>query len=91
MQYFGQLYRQVNPEYSPVVSGDAASKLFMRSGLSPVVLGNIWQMADTDNNGYLDQQGFSKALRLIGHVQNGRSLFPSLADNRKLVLTFSAS
>lgn len=82
---FGQLYTQVDPNYTQIVSGDAASQLFMKSGLSPAVLGDIWQMADPNNNGFLDQQGFSMALRMIGHVQNGQTLSPNLGNIRKYI------
>lgn len=54
----------------------------MKSGLSPVVLGEIWQMADPENNGFLDQKGFSIALRIIGHVQNGQRLALNLGEIR---------
>jgi epidermal growth factor receptor substrate 15 len=56
----------------------------MKSGLSPFVLSEIWQLADPKNQGFLDQQGFSVALRIIGHVQNGQTLAPNLGDRRKL-------
>ena len=82
-QYYGQLFGQADPEHTQVVNGDAAIKLFMKSGLSPVILSEIWQMADADNKGYLDQQGFSIALRIIGHVQNGQRLAPNLSEIRK--------
>lgn len=80
---YGQLFRQADPDFTQVITGDVASKLFMKSRLSPVLLGEIWQMADPDNNGFLDQQGFSTALRIIGHVQNGQRLAPNLAEIRK--------
>lgn len=80
---FGQLFRQADSEYTQVVTGEVASKLFIKSGISPALLGNIWQLADPENNGFLDQKGFSVALRLIGHVQNGQNLSASLIDMRK--------
>ena len=33
----------------------------------------IWQIADTENRGFLSPAGFSVVLRLIGHCQAGRS------------------
>lgn len=80
---FGQLYRQADPDYTQIVTGEVARTLFIRSGLSPAILGEIWQLADPNNKGYLDQQGFSVALRIIGHVQNGQRLTPNLANVRK--------
>lgn len=76
---FGKLFRQADPNFSQFVSGDAASQLFIKSGLPPVLLGQIWQMADPQNTGQLDQHGFSIALRIIGHVQSGQRLAAHLA------------
>lgn len=83
---YGQLFRQADPDFTQVITGDVASQLFMRSGLSPELLGEIWQMADPENNGFLDQQGFSVALRIIGHAQNGQRLARNLGDIRKYFL-----
>jgi epidermal growth factor receptor substrate 15 len=78
---YGQLFKQCDPEGLGIVTGEVARTLFERSGLSPQVLGEIWQYSDTDNNGFLDQVGFSQALRLIGHIQTGKRLSPVLADS----------
>lgn len=39
----------------------------------------IWQIADTENRGFLTPAGFSVALRLIGHAQAGREPTVELA------------
>ncbi|QRV89588.1 calcium binding protein [Ceratobasidium sp. AG-Ba] len=54
-----------------VVTGDEAVKVFAGSGLPPTVLGEIWQLSDTDNNGFLTENGLGIALRLIGWAQAG--------------------
>ncbi|KAG8779755.1 hypothetical protein FRC12_023852 [Ceratobasidium sp. 428] len=54
-----------------VVTGDEAVKVFAGSGLPPTTLGEIWQLADTDNNGFLTEVGLGIALRLIGWAQAG--------------------
>ncbi|KAG9093030.1 hypothetical protein FS749_015201, partial [Ceratobasidium sp. UAMH 11750] len=54
-----------------VVTGDEAVKVFAGSGLPPTTLGEIWQLADTDNNGFLTENGLGIALRLIGWAQAG--------------------
>lgn len=71
---FGQLFKQCDPEGLGIVTGDVARPLFERSGLPAYLLGEIWQIADDANNGFLDQTGFSVALRLIGRVQGGQRL-----------------
>lgn len=78
---FGQLFKQCDPETLGIVTGEVARTIFERSGLPPRVLGEIWQLADTDNNGFLDQVGFSLALRLIGYAQDGTSPSLDLAAN----------
>lgn len=75
---FGQLFKQCDPEGLGIVTGDVARPLFERSGLPASVLGEIWQIADDANNGFLDQTGFSVALRLIGRVQSGQRLSPNV-------------
>jgi epidermal growth factor receptor substrate 15 len=45
-----------------------------------LTLGEIWQIADPTNLGYLTEFAFSVALRLIGHVQNGAKPDRALID-----------
>ncbi|KAI9652443.1 MAG: hypothetical protein M1831_006786 [Alyxoria varia] len=70
---YGHLFQQADPEGLGVVTGDVAVKFFEKTKLDPGVLGQIWQLADTENTGFLRPQGFSIVLRLIGHSQAGRS------------------
>ncbi|KAK9239510.1 hypothetical protein V1525DRAFT_356176 [Lipomyces kononenkoae] len=77
---YGQLFKSLDTESLGIVTGESARTLFERSGLSPLVLGRIWQIADDQNNGFLTQTGFAIALRLIGYVQSGQRLAPELAS-----------
>ncbi|KAK9366760.1 hypothetical protein V1509DRAFT_673142 [Lipomyces kononenkoae] len=77
---YGQLFKSLDTESLGIVTGESARSLFERSGLSPLVLGRIWQIADDQNNGFLTQTGFAIALRLIGYVQSGQRLAPELAS-----------
>lgn len=43
------------------------------------MLGEIWQIADTENRGLLTPPGFGIVLRLIGYAQAGRSVSANLA------------
>ena len=43
----------------------------------------IWQIADTENRGFLTPSGFGVVLRLIGHAQAGRSPTAQIATQRK--------
>ncbi|PRT55332.1 EH domain-containing and endocytosis protein 1 [Wickerhamiella sorbophila] len=75
---FGQLFSQHDTEGTGIILGDSARPLFERSGLPAKTLGQIWQLADVENRGFLDQIGFSKSLRMIYHVQHGKLLGPRL-------------
>lgn len=75
---FGQLFSSHDTEATGVILGDAARPLFEHSGLPAKTLSQIWQLADTENRGFLDQIGFSKTLRMIYHVQHGKPLSPRL-------------
>ncbi|KAM8930564.1 epidermal growth factor receptor substrate 15 [Pelodytes ibericus] len=53
-----------------VLASDAA--LFLKkSGLTDLVLGKIWDLADKDSKGYLNKQEFFTALQLVACAQNG--------------------
>nr|XP_033477606.1 epidermal growth factor receptor substrate 15 isoform X2 [Epinephelus lanceolatus] len=68
---YDKYYRQVDPTGSGrVVAADAA--LFLkRSGLADLVLGKIWDLADSERKGALNKQQFFIALRLVACAQNG--------------------
>ncbi|KAK9464996.1 hypothetical protein V1512DRAFT_267040 [Lipomyces arxii] len=77
---YSELFKSLDPESLGIVTGESARDLFQRSGLSPIVLAKIWQIADDQNNGFLNQTSFAIALRLIGYVQNGHRLAPELSS-----------
>ena len=56
---------------------------FEKTKLSSDVLGEIWQIADTENRGLLTPSGFGIVLRLIGYAQGGKSVSSELALKRK--------
>ncbi|PSN60270.1 hypothetical protein BS50DRAFT_536240 [Corynespora cassiicola Philippines] len=76
---FQYLFQQADTEKLGVVTGEVAVKFFERTKLAPAVLGEIWQIADTENRGLLTSSGFCQVLRLIGHYQAGRDPSPELA------------
>ncbi|KAF1937242.1 UBA/TS-N domain-containing protein [Clathrospora elynae] len=76
---FQYLFQQADTEKLGVVTGEIAVKFFERTKLAPAVLGEIWQIADTENRGLLTMAGFCQVLRLIGHYQAGRDPAPELA------------
>ncbi|KAI4198366.1 MAG: hypothetical protein LQ350_005303 [Teloschistes chrysophthalmus] len=78
-RYFGQLFSAADTDKIGVVTGELAVKFFEKTGLPPATLGEIWQIADTENRGLLTPPGFGLVLRLIGYAQAGRSISPQLA------------
>ncbi|KAF2183796.1 hypothetical protein K469DRAFT_667491 [Zopfia rhizophila CBS 207.26] len=76
---FSYLFDQADTEKLGVVTGEVAVKFFERTKLAPAILGEIWQIADTENRGLLTSSGFCQVLRLIGHYQAGRDPTPELA------------
>ena len=61
------------------MTGEIAVRFFEKTRVAPNVLGEIWQIADSENRGLLTKPGFCVALRLIGHYQAGRDLSSELA------------
>lgn len=60
-------YHRLTP--AVLAAGDLAVPFFARSDLPPLLLGEVWQIADPDNNGFLSPDRFGVACRLIGHAQ----------------------
>ena len=78
-RYFGQLFSAADTDKIGVVTGEVAVKFFEKTRLPPTVLGEIWQIADTENRGLLTPPGFGMVLRLIGYAQAGRTVSLDLA------------
>lgn len=77
---YGQLFRKADTDNVGVVTGEVAVKFFEKTRLDSRVLGEIWQIADKENRGFLTPAGFTTVLRLIGHAQAGREPTAELAD-----------
>lgn len=84
-RYFGQLFSSADADKLGVVTGEIAVKFFEKTKLSSDVLGEIWQIADTENRGLLTPAGFGIVLRLIGYAQAGRQVSTDLALKRKCI------
>ncbi|XP_062452227.1 epidermal growth factor receptor substrate 15-like 1 isoform X4 [Rhea pennata] len=67
-------YKQVDPAYTGRVGASEAALFLKKSGLSDIILGKIWDLADPEGKGYLDKQGFYVALRLVACAQNGHDV-----------------
>ncbi|XP_066254448.1 intersectin-1 isoform X2 [Euwallacea similis] len=71
-----------------VITGDQAKGFLLQSQLPPLVLGQIWALADTDSDGKMDINEFSIACKLINLKLRGfdipKGLPPSLLASLKL-------
>ncbi|KAI1825348.1 hypothetical protein F4861DRAFT_501739 [Xylaria intraflava] len=76
---YGLLFRQADTENVGVVTGEIAVQFFEKTRLDSRILGEIWQIADRENRGFLEATGFGVALRLIAHAQAGREPTSELA------------
>lgn len=101
-QYYDRLFETVNKDdvsrwglapltsQSGVLPGSEALPFLTSSGLPQQTLGEIWAIADPDNNGFLTREGFYRVTRLIGWVQStGQTqIDPSLATKAGPMPTF---
>ncbi|XP_029071563.1 epidermal growth factor receptor substrate 15-like 1 isoform X4 [Monodon monoceros] len=49
-------YKQVDPAYTGRVGASEAALFLKKSGLSDIILGKIWDLADPEGKGFLDKQ-----------------------------------
>ncbi|XP_040421730.1 epidermal growth factor receptor substrate 15 isoform X6 [Cygnus olor] len=68
---YEKFYRQVDSANTGRVLASDAAVFLKKSGLTDLVLGKIWDLADTDGKGILNKQEFFVALRLVACAQNG--------------------
>ncbi|TFK25070.1 hypothetical protein FA15DRAFT_379088 [Coprinopsis marcescibilis] len=73
-----QIFLYADPQKLGVITGDAAIKVFDGAKLLPTVLGEIWQIADEDNQGWLSRKGVAVAVRLMGWAQKGERVTEAL-------------
>ncbi|KAM4871930.1 epidermal growth factor receptor substrate 15 [Thomomys bottae] len=68
---YEKYYRQVDTGNTGRVLASDAAAFLKKSGLPDLILGKIWDLADTDGKGVLSKQEFFVALRLVACAQNG--------------------
>lgn len=71
---FEHLFRTAVPRGEQAISGDSASNILMRSGLSPVTLAEIWTLSDIDKTGSLLFPEFALSLHLCNMAKRGEPL-----------------
>jgi hypothetical protein len=78
-----QIFAQADPKKLGIITGDVAVNIFAGANLSPLVLGEIWSIADEDNKGWLAKRGVAIAVRLMGWAQAGEKITPALVRKRR--------
>lgn len=76
------IFAQADPKKLGVLTGEVAVKVFAGAHLPPATLGEIWNLADYDNNGWLGKKGVAMAVRLIGWAQAGEKVSAMLLQKR---------
>lgn len=66
-----------------IITGETAVGLFNGTKLSSSVLGEVWAIADKENNGFLTRKGVLTALRLMGHAQRREPVSEDLLSKRE--------
>ncbi|XP_008190947.1 intersectin-2 isoform X1 [Tribolium castaneum] len=83
---YEEQFKSLKPN-NGVVTGEQAKGFFLQSQLPPLVLGQIWALADTDADGKMDVNEFSIACKLINLKLRGfevpKALPPSLLASLK--------
>lgn len=78
-----QIFTQADPQNLGALTGEVAVKIFGGAQLPPTVLGEIWNIADEENKGWLPRKGVAVAIRLIGWAQKGEKVSRALLNKRE--------
>ncbi|WWD08984.1 hypothetical protein V865_007099 [Kwoniella europaea PYCC6329] len=70
-QYYDQLFAIVDKDNTGILPGQDAYPFLTSSNLPTTSLGEVWALADPDNNGFLTKEGWYRAARAIGWLQKG--------------------
>lgn len=74
------IFTQADPQKLGLVTGEQGVRVFAGAHLPPATLGDIWSLADPENNGALTRKGVAVAVRLIGWAQAGELPTAELID-----------
>ncbi|KAI8994918.1 hypothetical protein BDB01DRAFT_714837 [Pilobolus umbonatus] len=68
---YKKIFKAWDAENKGFLTGETAKEIFSQSGLPQNILMQIWHLADPDNQGKLNIDGFSVAMHLIYRKLNG--------------------
>ena len=78
-----QIFAQGDPQKLGVLTGEVAVRIFGGAKLPPATLGEVWNIADEDNKGWLSKKGVAVAVRLMGWAQKGEKVTKALLNKRE--------
>lgn len=84
------IFSIADPQKLGLITGEQGVKVFAGAKLPPATLGDIWALADPENNGALHRRGVAVAVRLIGWAQAGESPSVELIEKGKSEREFTA-
>ncbi|WWC66844.1 uncharacterized protein I206_100751 [Kwoniella pini CBS 10737] len=70
-QYYDQLFAIIDKDNTGILPGQDAYPFLTSSNLPTTTLGEVWALADPENNGFLTKDGWYRAARTIGWIQKG--------------------
>ncbi|XP_056641885.1 intersectin-1-like isoform X1 [Diorhabda sublineata] len=83
---YEEQFKSLKPN-NGIITGEQAKSFFLQSQLPPIILGQIWALADTDADGKMNIEEFSIACKLINLKLRGfdvpKGLPPSLLASLK--------
>lgn len=88
-QLIQALFNAADPQKVGIINGENAVKILGGAKLPPAVLGEIWAIADSDNNGFLTRKGAGIVLRLIGWAQKGEPVKEELLGKGEGVIVIN--
>ncbi|KAG1776718.1 hypothetical protein EV702DRAFT_1228512 [Suillus placidus] len=81
-----QIFTQADTQKIRILTGNVAVKVFQGANLAPTVLGEIWNIFDDDNNGFLTKKGVSIAVHMLRKARSLPPLTPQ--DKAKFIRIF---
>jgi epidermal growth factor receptor substrate 15 len=84
-----QIFDKHDPQKFGVITSEVAVNIFRSANLSATTLGQIWGIADANNQGFLTRKGVSVAVRLIGWAQKGETITGDLVNKREHSTSYS--
>lgn len=80
LQLVNALFTAGDPQKLGIINGENAVGILGRANLPANVLGEIWAIADSDNNGFLTRKGAAIVIRLVGWAQKGEPVTEDLLN-----------